>query len=95
MTAHVFGNSPSPAVSIYCLQQATLEAGDASNAREFVMHNFFVDDGLASFPSEADAIDILQTSQEMLAESNIRLHKIACNSSVVTQAFPPKDRAKE
>ncbi len=30
--------------------------------------NFYVDDGLASFPSEAEAISILQTSQAMLTE---------------------------
>lgn len=96
MTVHVFGNSPSPAVAIYCLRRAALEA-EVSNAdaREFVLRNFYVDDGLASFPSETDAINILKTSQEMLAESNIRLHKIASNSRVVMQAFPPEDQAKD
>lgn len=59
------------------------------------MRNFYVDDGLASFPTETDAIKVLQTSQEMLTESNIRLHKIASNSSSVMQAFPTEDWAKD
>lgn len=50
--------------------------------------------GLASFPNNETAINVLQTSQEMLAESNIRLHKVASNSSDVMQAFPPAGRAK-
>lgn len=58
------------------------------------MRSFYVDDGLASFPTETDAIKVLQASQEMLAESNIRLHKIASNSSSVIQAFPTEDWAK-
>lgn len=31
----------------------------------------------------------------MLPESTIRLHKIASNSSIVMQAFPSVDRAKD
>lgn len=58
------------------------------------MHNFYVDNGLTSFPTKMEAINVLQMSQEMLAESNIRLHKIASNSSSVMQAVPTKDLAK-
>ncbi|XP_075315887.1 uncharacterized protein LOC142375626 [Odontesthes bonariensis] len=95
MTVHVFGNSPSPAVAIYCLRRAASESTESTpEAREFVMRNFYVDDALASFPTETDAIKVLQSSQEMLAESNIRLHKIASNSSSVMQAFPTEDWAK-
>lgn len=96
MTVHVFGISPSPAVAIYCLRRAALEAEDSNiDVRDFVMHNFYVDNRLASFPTEAEAISVLQTSQEMLAGSNIKLHKIASNSNIVTQAFGPAHRAKE
>lgn len=31
----------------------------------------------------------------MLAESNLRLHKVASNSSQVMEAFPVDDRAKD
>lgn len=93
MTVHVFG-SPSPAVAIYCLRRpgsVTLQ----SCRKGLCQAQFRVDDGLASFPSEAEAISILKTSQEMLAESNIRLHKIASNGSRIMQAFPQVDLAKD
>ncbi|XP_039885710.1 uncharacterized protein LOC120732292 [Simochromis diagramma] len=96
MTVHVFGNSPSPAVAIYCLRQAAKQAEDSTtSAREFITRNFYVDDGLASFPNEAEATGVLHTAQAMLAKSNIKLHKIASNSSSVMQAFPPEDLAKD
>lgn len=67
----------------------------SADARAIVMCNFYVDDGLASCPSEVEAINILQMSREMLAESNSRMHKIASNSCISMQAFPPVDRAKD
>lgn len=62
MTVHVFGNSPSPAVAIYGLQR-TAELGEAeygTDAKEFVLRNFYVDDGITSVPSEKTAIDLLK-----------------------------------
>lgn len=56
--------------------------------------HFYVDDGLMSVPSDRQAIDLLQKTQASLAESKLRLHKIASNSSAVMKAFPPEDHAK-
>lgn len=97
MKVHVFGNSPSPAVAIYNLRRAAQEGEEehGTDAKQFVMRNFYVDDGLASFSSNEEAIDILKRTREMLAESNVRLHKIASNSSKVMEAFPSEDRAKD
>lgn len=92
MTVHAFGNSPLPAVAIYCLRPAAQEADDSTtSARKFITCNFYVHDGLAPFPNEAKGIGVLRTSQAMLAKSNIKLHEIALNSNSVMQAFPPKD----
>ncbi|KAI4895227.1 hypothetical protein NFI96_027575 [Prochilodus magdalenae] len=41
-----------------------------------------------------DAITILSKAKDMLAQSNIRLHKIVSNNSDVMKAFPEKDLAK-
>nr|XP_054598158.1 uncharacterized protein LOC129163741 [Nothobranchius furzeri] len=97
MTVHVFGNSPSPAVAIYGLRKAALqEQGENSTeAKQFVLKNFYVDDGLASFPTDAEAIQVLKETKEMLADSNIRLHKIASNHNKVVEEFPSEERAKE
>lgn len=97
MRVHVFGNSPSPAVAIYGLRLAAREAESeyGTDARDFVEHNFYVDDALKSFPTAAEAVDVLQRTQKMLALSNLRLHKIASNKVEVVSAFPPEDRAKD
>lgn len=60
------------------------------DAKQFVVRNFYVDDGLASTPTHEEAIDILTRSQKMLAESILKLHKIASNSHTVMEAFPAK-----
>lgn len=92
----MFGNSPSPVVAIYGLRWAAQKGEEehGTDAKQFVMRNFYVDDGLTSFSSDEEAIDILKRTIEMLAESSVRLHKIASNSSKVMEAFIPEDRAK-
>ncbi|KAF3699655.1 hypothetical protein EXN66_Car015342 [Channa argus] len=97
MTVHVFGNSPSPAIAIYGLKRAALERQDeySKEAKQFVLRNFYVDDGLTSFSSDAEAIRVLNETRQMLADSNICLHKIASNSPEVMKAFPSQDWAKE
>lgn len=97
MKVHVFGNSPSPAVAIYGLRRAA-ELGEeehGSDAKQFVFRNFYVDDGLTSVSSEGGAIDLLKRTRNMMAESNIRLHKVASNSNHVMDAFLPEERAND
>ncbi|XP_039534522.1 uncharacterized protein LOC120483523 [Pimephales promelas] len=93
MKVHVFGNGPSPAVAIYGLRRAIREGAEkyGVDTVRFVERHFYVDDGLISLPSEAEAIDLLQRTQASLAESNIRLHKFASNAQIVMEAFPPED----
>ena len=89
MRVHVFGNCPSPAVAIYCLRQSVLDADP--DVKQFVNHNFYVDDGLKSFPTVEAAADLLKRTQEVLLETNLRLHKIASNKKEVMEAFPSED----
>ncbi|XP_073810196.1 uncharacterized protein [Danio rerio] len=97
MTVHVFGNSPSPAVAIYALRQAAehgkVECG--TDAKNFVLRNFYVDDGITSVPTEREAIDLLKRTQTMLSKSSLNLHKVASNSASVMEAFPSSERAKD
>ncbi|KAK3506465.1 hypothetical protein QTP70_000933 [Hemibagrus guttatus] len=92
----MFGNSPSPAVAIYGLRRAAAydEKEYGSDAKRFVEREFYVDDGLLSTPTAAEAIDLLTRTKEMLATSNLRLHKFASNSKEVMEAFPIEDHAK-
>ena len=96
MKVHVFGNSPSPAVAIYGLRRAAEHGASehGTDAKHFVERDFYVDDGLKSLPSATEAIDLVKRTQQMLAASNLRLHKIASNSSDVLEAFAPEDHAK-
>lgn len=96
MTVHRFGNGPSPVIATFGLRK-TAENGEekyGTEAKEFVFRNFYVDDGLASCPTEDKAICLLRNAQAMLATANIRLHKVVSNSVPVMEAFPLEDRAK-
>ncbi len=96
MKVHVFGNSPSLAVAINGLRQATSkgEKVHGSDTRQFVERLFYVDEGLVSLPTDDQAISLLQRTRASLAELNRHLHKITSNSSVVMQVFPQDEHAK-
>ncbi|KAL1281203.1 hypothetical protein QQF64_000006 [Cirrhinus molitorella] len=66
-----------------------------ADVRHFVERDFYIDDGLNSLPSIKEAIDLLKTTKDMLASSNLRLHKIASNCPAVMHAFSPADYAKD
>lgn len=91
------GNNPSPAVATYGLRKAAkhVETNHVTDAKHFVFSNFYVDDGLASVAKEDEAIDLQQRTKALLAESNLRLHMIASNSTKVMEAFPVEDQASD
>ena len=62
MRVHVFLNSPSHAVDIFGLRRAAKDHEDdyGSDSRHFVQMDFYVDDGLRSFKTKAEAIDVLR-----------------------------------
>lgn len=97
MRVHVFGNSPSPAVATYCLRRAAQqgEGKYGSDVRQFIDRDFYVDDALKFVPTEHEAVELLKQTQTMLADSNLRLLKIASNKVKVIDAFPAEDRAKD
>lgn len=93
MRVHVFGNCPSPAVAIYCLRQSVRDA--EPDVKQFVNRDFYVDDGLKSLPTVEAAVDLLKRTQDVLSDSNLRLHKIASNKREVMEAFPSQDHAND
>lgn len=95
MRVHVFGNSPSPSVAIFGLRRAIQEGAQKHGADtfKFVECHFYVDDGLISVPSDAEAISLLQRTQASLSESNLKLHKFVSDNNTVLQGFAPEDRA--
>ncbi|XP_061185158.1 uncharacterized protein LOC133193208 [Saccostrea echinata] len=94
MCVHVFGNRPSPAVATYGLRRC-VKIDCKEDVKQFETRNVYVDDGLASFPSFSEAVDVLKRTQKTLLEAgNLKLHKIASNSEEVMLQFPSADLAK-
>ena len=96
MNVHLFGNGPSPAVATFGLRRTAADGEEefGENAVGFVHRNFYVDDGLASWPTTKEAIDLVTATQAMLATANLKLHKVVSNSVEVMEAFPAEDRGK-
>ena len=95
MNVHLFGNSPSPAVATFGLGKTAADGEEefGEDAMKFV-HNFYVDDGLASTPTAKQDIVLVTATQALLCTANLRLHKIVLNSIKVMEAFPVEDRGK-
>ena len=79
MCKHVFGNSTSPAVATYGLRRTVSESeGEFGEvARKFVLDNFYVDDGITSVSTSAQATSLLRITQHALSTTGIRLQKIS------------------
>ena len=94
MNVHLFGNGPSTAVASYGLKKTPSDGEERFGevAARFVHHNFHVDDGITLLPTADEAIELVTTTQKMLAEANLRLHKVISNSVKVMEAFPNEDR---
>lgn len=90
MRVHVFGNCPSPAIAPFGSRRTV--ANCDNDVQNCVCNNFYVDDGLTSLPEAELVIDILKRTQEALKlNGQIRLHKIASNSSKFLEAFSRQD----
>ena len=68
MNVHLFGNGPSPAVATYGLRRTAI---DGEEAKKFICHNFYVDDGLTSLSSTQGATDPVKSAQATLATANL------------------------
>ena len=97
MNVHLFGAASSPGVANFCLHQTAQahrqEFGD--EASDFLLRDFYVDDGLKSVSTVEQALKLIQCTQAMCAKDNLRLHKFASNSKDVLEALPANDRAKD
>ena len=64
-------------------------------AADFLQQDFYVDDGLKSFATPKDAIDVINKTKIMCSAAFLRVHKFASNSKAVLDALPAEDRAKD
>ena len=93
MIVHLFGNISSP-VATYGLRKTAIEGEKkfGKAAKDFVVEDFYVDDGLTSCTTPHEATSLVNNTQEMLMTANLRLYKIASNSVEVMESFPIHDR---
>ena len=64
-------------------------------AADFVRSNFYVDDGLKSVATPAEALQLVESSRNMCKKGGFNLHKYMCNSKEVLAAISPELRAKD
>ena len=97
MNVHLFGAASSPGVANFCLHQTAethrKEFGDI--ASDFLLRDFYVDDGLKSIPTAQQALQLINDSQTMCAKDNLRLHKFASHCKEVLEVLPANNRAKD
>lgn len=97
MTVHLFGAASSPGCANFGLKRAAddYESECGTEAADFIRKNFYVDDGLKSVATVADAVSLIQNTKNMCAKGGMRLHKFISNSKEVIETTDPEDRAKE
>lgn len=91
---HLLRAIPSHGVA-NCGLRSTAEAGrqQFDQAAADVLHyDFYVDNGLKSFATPENAIDVIRNTYTMCTALNLRLHKFAYNSKVVLEAMLTEDR---
>lgn len=94
MKVHLFGATFSPAVATFGLRKITKDYRTRSvAASDFIQRNFYVDDGIISFATVEEAINVLQSAREICNKGNLRLHKIMSNSREVLASVPETERS--
>jgi hypothetical protein len=95
MAVHLFGAVSSPACATYALRQIATDHKTTfgEEASQFIMRDFYVDDGLRSVKDTETAIDLVKRSAALCAAGGLHLHKFLSNSKEVLEAIHPKERA--
>ena len=94
MKVHIFGAISSGGVASYGLRKMVESsgAGVSDRVRDFVCKDFYVDDGCVSVPSDSEALSLLQETQSLLSNGNLRVHKVVSNSKALLDSLPDDDK---
>ena len=92
MKVHIFGARSSPNCAKYGLHKLADDHGNEFPlAKQFIQHDFYVDDGVCSVKSSDEAIELLNQTKQLCSKGNLRVHKILSNQSCVLESLPPAD----
>lgn len=97
MTVHLFGAVSSLSCANYALRRTAED-----NAQQFpaivvitIKHNFYVDDGLKSLPTEEEAIKFAQDLTALFNKGGFKLSKCLSNSHAMLQILADNIKAKQ
>lgn len=95
MTVHLFGATSSPSCANFALKKTAddYEEEFGAQAANFIRHNFYVDDGLKSVPTEEEALNLVKNVKKMCSKGGFNLHKFLSNSKEVIKGIQQSDRA--
>ncbi|XP_058481739.1 uncharacterized protein LOC131457006 [Solea solea] len=96
MKVHLFGAASSPGCANYGLKQLAKDhETQFPLGSEFIMKDFYVDDGVTSTASVDEAIQLAKEAQELCSMGGLRLHKFVCNNRSVLDSIPSTEHATE
>lgn len=96
MKVHLFGAASSPGCANYGLKYLATENRDLYPlGSQFILRDFYVDDGVTSVKSTEKAIQLAQEAREVCALGWLRLHKFVSNDRSVLESILPSERASE
>ncbi|XP_042858061.1 uncharacterized protein LOC122244267 [Penaeus japonicus] len=95
MTVHLFGATSSPSVANFALKATAddYKGPKGSKAATFVTNEFYVDDGLTSVPTVAEAISLIKDSKALCQSGGFKLHKFLSNHKEVLETTNSDERA--
>lgn len=97
MCVHLFGAASSPGCANFGLKHVAddHEGEFGTSAADFIRRDFYVDDGLKSVPTQAEAIEVIKKTTDMCSKGGLHLHKFTSNSKEVLDQILQEDLAKE
>ncbi len=96
MTVHLFGAVSSPACANFALKRTAQDNEEelGSDPANFLRRDFYVDAGLKSVSTLAEAVSLVHGVKEMCKRGGFNLHKFTSNQKEVIDSIPVKDRAQ-
>ncbi|KAL4009472.1 hypothetical protein ACER0C_003324 [Sarotherodon galilaeus] len=96
MKVHLFGAASSPGCSNFGLKYLASQGQGkfSKEAIKFIQRSFYVDDGLTSVRSTAEAIRLVKESRALCKTGNLWLHKFVSNDEGVIATIPPQECAQ-
>lgn len=88
MKVHLFGAGSSPGCANYRLKHLTKENCHVyPKGSQFIMMDFYVDDGVRSVQTSQNAIHLSKETRELYAMGGLRLHKFVSNDRNVLESI--------